>query len=202
LAVEVAKQLVGHDKLVPFVGVIDTTPGPACFARTQLIHHLAGNVGPWALNFASWALKVMTREITEARHWVTVRNVILRKFRGQQKMHHLMRNDWYKNLPEGRKNIVAQNLLHARKYRFEGIYRGTISLFRQRPSAPPFDRLFRPHQLDDYGWRGVTRANVQVVYICGDHSSCMVPPDVVHLANELSLALDVAIAAPEAERAL
>ena len=68
-----------------------------------------------------------------------------------------------KNLPESRKNIVDQNLIHSRKYRFEGIYRGTIFLFRQRPSGCSIRRLFRPIQLDDYGWRRVTGANVRVV---------------------------------------
>jgi len=196
LAIEVARQLVGLGKLVPFVGMIDTIPGPACLSLPYRIYHFARNVGPWALNFVPWALKVTTREITHARHWVNFRNIILRKLGGQHKM---QPHDWYKNLPEGRKNIVAQNLVHARKYRFEGIYRDTIFLFRQRPSAPTFDRLFRPHQLDDYGWRRVTRANIEVVYIPGGHESCMFQPDVVHFANKLSLALDIAIAASSAQ---
>ena len=92
LAIEVARQLVGHGKLVPFVGIIDTIPGPACLARAYRIHHFARNVGPWALNFAPWALKVTTREITHARHWVNFRNIILRKLRRNTKCNP---HDWY-----------------------------------------------------------------------------------------------------------
>jgi hypothetical protein len=103
-------------------------------------------------------------------------------------------------LPEDRKNLVDQNLVNSREYCFEGIYPGTICLFRPPPLAAPLHDLFRPNQLEDYGWRRVTRAQVYVVYISGDHASCMCQPDVVHLANELNLALDVALAASEKER--
>jgi thioesterase domain-containing protein len=190
LAIEVAQQLVGHGKLVPFVGIIDTMPPRASFAPAYRIYHFVRNVSPWGLT-------VVTKIA-----WVNFRNAILRKLRRQPKIHP---RHWYEDLPEYRKNIVVQNLANSRRYRFEGTYRGTIFLFRQYPSAAsfnhPFWALFRPRELEDYGWRRVTRANVHVVYISGDHNSCMFQPDVVYLSNELSLALDVAIPASERERA-
>lgn len=188
LAIEVAQQLVEHGELVPLVGIIDTMPPLASFARAYRIYHFARNVGPWALTIAT--------RITDAKQWVYFRNTILRKLRRQHKIHI---QDWYQTLPEDRKNIVNQNLAIGRRYRFAGQYPGTIFLFRQGQSAAEFNHLFRPHQLEDYGWRRITRANVHVVYICGDHASCMFQPDVVHLANELNLALDVAMTAPEKE---
>ena len=190
LAIEVARQLVGLGKLVPFVGMIDTIPGPACLSLPYRIYHFARNVGPWALNFVPWALKVTTREITHARHWVNFWNIILRKLRGQQEK---QSHDWYKDLPESRRHIVDRNLILSRKYRFEGIYRGTIFLFRQYTRAVLFDSLLRPIQLDDFGWRHVTGANVRVIHISGDHTTCLSHPDVMYLATELRLALNVAI---------
>jgi thioesterase domain-containing protein len=189
LAIELARQLVEHGELVPLVGIIDTMPPLASFAPAYRIYHFARNVGPWALTIAN--------RITDAKQWVYFRNTILRKLRRQHKIHI---QDWYQTLPEDRKNIVNQNLAIGRRYSFVGIYCGTIFLFRQRPSAAEFNHLFRPHQLEDYGWRRITRANVHVMYISGDHASCMCQPDVVHLANKLNLALDVALAASEKER--
>ena len=182
LAIELARQLVEQGKVVPFVGMIDTMPGPACFTPAHRIYHFARNVGPWAL-------KVAAGGIADAKRWLNFRNTILRKLRGQHKLHP---HNFYKNLPESRKNIVDQNLINSRTYRFEGIYPGTIFLFRPRVSAVPLEHLFRPNQLEDYGWRHVTRANVRVVYIPGDHTSCLLQPDVMCLASELSLALEAA----------
>jgi hypothetical protein len=79
-----------------------------------------------------------------------------------------------------------------RRYRFEGIYRGTIFLFRHS-RAVLFESLFRPIQLDDFDWRRITRANVRVVQMSGDHTYCLSHPHVVNLANELSLALDAVL---------
>ena len=194
LAIEVARQLVGQGKLVPFVGMIDTMPGPASLSIARRMHHFARNVGPWARTFLPWARKLTTREITEARHWVNFCrilwvnfcNILLRKLRGRH-------YDWVKNSLEGHKVIVEHNSVLSGKYRFEGTYRGTIFLFRTRGSTVTFDHLFRPGgDLDDYDWRRVVGANVRVVYVPGEHVSCMSPPNVTHLANQLSLALGVA----------
>jgi phthiocerol/phenolphthiocerol synthesis type-I polyketide synthase D len=195
LALEVARQLVGQGKLVHFVGMIDTMPGRACFTLADRLYHFAKNVGPWAVNLVPWLLNIATREITDAKHRVNFRKMILRKLREQ----HDWGGDWYKNLPEIRRHTVDRNRIHSRKYRFEGSYCGTIFLFRCT-RAVLYDSLLLPIQLDDYGWRRVTRANVHVVYISGDHDSCMSQPDVVDLANELSLALSVAISDSERGR--
>jgi thioesterase domain-containing protein len=189
LAIEVAQQLVVHGQFVPFVGLIDTVPGPGCLPLAYRIYHFARNIGPWGLNFAPWALKVATREITEVRHWVNFCKIILRKLRGQPEM---QSHDWYKALPESRRHLVERNNILSRRYRFEGIYRGTIFLFRH-PRAVLFDSLLRPIQLDDFDWRRITGANVRVVQISGDHTNCISHPHVVNLGNELSLALDVAL---------
>ena len=183
MAIELARQLVGHGKLVPFVGIIDMRPPPASFAPSFRICHFARNVGPWALTVAA-------RIVTDTKQWLNYRNAFLRKLRRQHRIH---TQNWYPGLPEGRKNIVNQNIANRRKFRFEGIYRGTIFLFRQRPSLAHFDHPFRPQKLADYGWQRITGANIHVVYIAGDHASCMQQPDVVYLANELRLVLDVAL---------
>jgi Thioesterase domain/Phosphopantetheine attachment site len=65
LAIEVARQLVGHGKLVTFVGIIDTMPGAASLAPAHRIYHFARNVGPWAL-------KVASRGIADVKHWVNL----------------------------------------------------------------------------------------------------------------------------------
>jgi len=188
LAIEVAQQLVVHGKFVPFVGLIDSMPGPACIPLAYRIYHFARNIGPWWLKFAPWALKVATREITEVRHWVNFGNIILRKLRPEMRS-----NDWYNALPESRRHIVDRNNILWRRYRFEGIYPGTIFLFRTCTRAVLFDSLLRPIQLDDFDWRRITGANVRVVQISGDHSNCLSHPHVVNLANEVSLALDVVL---------
>jgi hypothetical protein len=96
-------------------------------------------------------------------------------------------------LPEERKTVVNQNIASGRNYRFEGTYRSTIFLFRQRRSTGPSNHLCRPHRLEDYGWRRITKANVRVAYIFGDHGSCLAQPNVVSLANELRLVLAAAV---------
>jgi thioesterase domain-containing protein len=192
LAIEVAQQLVAHGRLVPFVGMIDATPGPASLSMAERIQNLARRVGPWARNFFPWALRVTTREIAEARHWVNFRKIVLKTIRGQHQWHAY---DWYQNLPEGRQLMVRQNLVLSRKHRFEGIDSGAIFLFRRSPSAVAFERLFRPDDLDDYGWRGVLGANVHVVHIPGGHGTCLSAPNVTSLANQLNLALESALAA-------
>jgi thioesterase domain-containing protein len=193
LAIEVARQLVGQGKLVPFVGMIDTIPGLAALSVAHRIHHFARNIGPWA---RPWALKVTTKEIT--RHWVNFCNILLRKLRGRHRMYDWA---WYRNLPETHKVIVDHNLGLSGKYCFEGTYRGTIFLFRTRRSTATFDRLFRPgDDLEDYDWRRVVGANVRVVYVPGDHVECMEPPNVTTLANRLSLALGIALAATDTRR--
>jgi len=191
LAIEVARQLVEQGKLVPFVGMIDTKPGPVSLPMAHRIRYFARNVGPWARSFLPWALKVTTREIAHARHWINFRNIVLRKMRGQHQWHN---HDWYKNLPEGRKTMVDRNFVLTRNYRFEGTHSSTIFLFRTRPSAATFELLFRPDDLDDFGWRRVLGSNVHVVYLPGDHPTCIAPPSVTSLANQLSLALGVAFA--------
>ena len=183
LALEVARQLVGQNKLVPFVGIIDAMPPRLCFTRADRIYFFARNVGPWALAF-------VTKIMADPKHWSNYLNSVLGKVRRQ---HHLLGQDWYHGLPEYRQIVVKQTIVNVRKYRCEGIYRGTIFLFRQRQSTGPSNHLFRPHRLEDYGWRRITRANVRVVYILGAHGSCMDQPDVSSIANELRLLLDAAV---------
>jgi thioesterase domain-containing protein len=183
LAVEVARQLVGQNKLVPFVGIIDRTPPQLCFTAPERMFFFVRNVGPWASAF-------VTKIITDPKHWSNCRNSILVKLRRQHRLHH---HDWYQGLPEDRKTVVNQNIANGRKYRFEGIYRGTIFLFRQRQTTGPSHHLFRPHRLEDYGWRRITRANVRVVYILGTHGSCMGQPDVSSIAYELRQVLVAAV---------
>jgi hypothetical protein len=91
--------------------------------------------------------------------------------------------------------MVRQNLVLSRKHRFEGIDSRAIFLFRTRPSAATLERLSRPDDLDDYGWRAVLGSNVHVVHIPGGHGTCLARPNVTAFANQLNLALNAALAA-------
>ena len=55
---------------------------------------------------------------------------------------------WYKNLPEDHRDYTKKNLTALRNYRFEGVYRNKILLFRSDHGAHPL----RCIQGKDYGW--------------------------------------------------
>jgi thioesterase domain-containing protein len=183
LAIELARQLGEKGRRVPFVGIVDQMPPAASFSLPYRMCFFTMNIGPWVLTTARGVL-------TDAKQLLDSRHGVLRRLRRQ---HHVHTQDWYQGLPENRKDVVNQNLAIRRTYRFSGTYRGTIFLFRQSPSGPSFDHLFRPQRLEDFGWQRLTGANVRVVYIAGDHASCMSHPHVVHMADELRQALDEAL---------
>ena len=109
LAIELARQLIGHGKPVPVVGIIDTLPPRASFAMTERIFHFARNFGPWVLAIAT--------RLARAEQLMNLGESISRKLRRQHKVRF---EDWYKRLPLDRKNITDQNLANSRKFGFEG----------------------------------------------------------------------------------
>jgi thioesterase domain-containing protein len=190
LAIELAQQLVGHGKLVPLVVIIDKKAPSASLTPLFRIKHFIRNVGPWAL-------RVATRSVTDADHRSRYRNAMVHKLRGGNIINFesdgwkLEDDSWYQSLPENRQNYVTKNFANARNYRVEGIYSGTILLFRQTPlpDTKPDAHPLRIGQPEDYGWGAATGARVDVVHTPGDHISIKQHPNVVHIANALRLAL-------------
>jgi thioesterase domain-containing protein len=165
LAIELAQQLIELGKPVPLVVIIDREPPSASFTPFLRIRHFMRYVGPWAI-------KVATRAVTDTNYRSLYYN----------KMVH--RTSWYADLPEDHRDYTRRNLAALRNYRFEGAYRNKILLFRSAEHHPT-----RCIQGEDYGWGGITGANVDVVYIPADHRTMMQNPNVVHIANALRLAL-------------
>ena len=100
--------------------------------------------------------------------------------------HKFVGTPWYANLPEDLQDYTKKNLAASQNYRFEGVYRNKILLFR---SAEHDVHPLQCIQRADYGWGSITGASVDVVYTPGDHVSMMQNPNVVHIANALRLVL-------------
>jgi thioesterase domain-containing protein len=179
LAIEMAQLLVGLGKSVPLVAMIDKTPPSASFTPLLRMKHFVGNVFPFVLRMA-------TRSISDSKRRLDYLNVMSRKLRGR---HKFVGASWYQSLPKNHQDYVSKNLVNLRNYRFDGVYRGKILLFRVRPSAERDAHPWQFSQLEDYGWGCITGASVDVVYSPGDHGSIMQNHNVVHMAKALRLAL-------------
>jgi len=166
LAIELARQLIGLGKSVPLVVIIDREPPSAPFTPFVRVKHFIKYVFPWVI-------KVATRAVTDTHY----------RFLYYNKMVH--RTSWYKDLPQDHQDYTKRNLAALRNYRFEGVYRNKILLFRSDHGAHPL----RCIQGKDYGWGHITGASVDVVNVPGWHFSMMQSPKVVHIANALRLAL-------------
>jgi thioesterase domain-containing protein len=180
LAVELGRQLADSGKLVSLVGVVDTMPPPGSFTRLFRIKHFAESVGPWALTVA-------TRVLANPKYRSSYRSAAVQTLAGQQRFE---AEGWYQKLPMDVRDFFNRNIAMGRKYLFEGTFRGTIVLFRQRPRPAQDAHPLQPRQLPDYGWKRVTGAEVDVVHIPGDHGSCLQEPNVLGLADELLHVLD------------
>jgi thioesterase domain-containing protein len=165
LAIELAQQLIGLGKTVPLVVIIDGMPPSASFTAFLRMKHFIRYLGPWVI-------KVATRAVTDTNF----RTLGYYKMAG---------SSWYANLPEDLQNYIKKNLGNARNYRFEGVYRNRILLFRSADRGASL----RCSPGKDYGWGGITGASVDVVYTPGDHGPMMQNPNVVHIANALRLVL-------------
>jgi thioesterase domain-containing protein len=161
LAIELAQQLIGLSKTVPLVVIIDGKPPSASFTPFVRMKHFIRYVGPWMI-------KVATRAITDT----DFRTLFYYKMVG---------SSWYAKLPEDRQHYIKKNHANAHSYRFEGVYRNKIILFRSAGHGASL----RCSPGEDYGWGGITGASVDVVYIPGDHLLMMRNPNVVHIANAL-----------------
>jgi thioesterase domain-containing protein len=166
LAIELAQQLIGRGKSIPLVVIIDREPPSASFTLFLRMKHFIKYVGPWAI-------KVATRAVTDTNY----RSLYYTKL--------VHRTSWYKDLPEDYQDYTKKNLAALRNYRFEGVYRNKILLFRSEHGAHPL----RCIQGKDYGWGRITGARVDVVNVPGGHLSMMENPNVVHIANAMRLAL-------------
>jgi thioesterase domain-containing protein len=182
LALELARQLAESGKIDSLVAMIDTMPPAISFTPLFRIGHLAKNLGPWAR-------RVTARFLANLKHRSNYLNAFVQKPPGRTR---LEAEDWYQDLSEARRHFVKKTEAIGRQYRFEGSYRGQIVLFRQRPHAQLSADPFRPGHVEDYGRQRLTGANVQVVYIPGDHGSCLAHPHVVELATALRRVLDAA----------
>jgi thioesterase domain-containing protein len=165
LAIELAQQLIGLGKTVPLVVIIDGKPPSASFSLFLRMKHFIRYVGPWMI-------KVATRTITDTNF----RTLFYYKVVG---------SSWYAKLPEELQDYIKKNHANALNYRFEGVYRNKILLFRSAHHGASL----RCSPGEDYGWGGITGASVEVVYIPGDHLLMMQNPNVVHIAKALRLVL-------------
>jgi thioesterase domain-containing protein len=166
LAIELAQQLIGRGKTIPLVVIIDGKPPSASFRLLTRMKHFIKYVGPWMI-------KVATKTITD----INFRTLFYYKMVG---------SSWYRPLPEDHQNYIKKNLANAYNYRFEGVYRNKILLFRSADHGASL----RCSPGEDYGWGGFTGASVvDVVYTPGDHGATMKSPNVMHIANTLRLAL-------------
>jgi len=176
LAIELAQQLIGLGKTVPLVVIIDGKLPSASFALFLRINHFIRYVGPWAI-------RVGIRAVTDKKY----RSLYYHKMLGSPYYNKLVGSPWYANLPEVHQEFIKNNFANSRSYRFEGVYRNKILLFR---SADQQDRHpLRCGTEEDYGWGGVTGAVVDIVYIPGDHLLMMQKPNVAHIAKALRLVL-------------
>lgn len=173
LALDLALQLERRGRPVSLLAIIDTMPSRMSFTRGFRIRHFLRYVGPWMTNIA-------TRLVSDPQHRA---DYVSDSFRRLRRQYRSSDDKWFQDLPIQRKEFVWDNISHARTYRFEGRYRGTICLFR--PTDVKYGSPFRTGQLPDFGWQHVTGADVRVMHIPGDHSSCLVGAQAVHLANEL-----------------
>jgi thioesterase domain-containing protein len=180
LAIELAQQLIGLGKSIPLVVIIDREPPSDSLTSILRMKHFIRNVGPWAI-------KVATRAITDTNYRSLYYNKVVHNY---NKLVH--RAPWYKDLPEDHQDYTKKNLAASRNYRFQGVYRNKILLFRRDHGAHPL----RCIQGKDYGWGRITGARVDVVYVPGEHLSMMENPNVVHIANALRLALSACQLSP------
>jgi thioesterase domain-containing protein len=181
LAIEVARQLVERRKAVPLVAIIDKAPSRSCVSFSFRAFHFLRYVGPWVL-------RIMIRLVNDPKHRVSYRDIALLKLRGRRRVES---ESWYKEMPKRRKEYLDLSLANARKYRFVGKYNGKMLLFRQKPSPATTKHPLKPWgRHDDYGWHRTTGADVQVIYLTGDHASCIQHPDVVDLASDLRTAMN------------
>lgn len=185
LAIELAQQLTQLGVTVPLVAIIDKTPPSASFGGLFRLRHFMSSLLPYALRLA-------TKTVADTKLWLAYRHTIVRGLLGRNNFEREM---WYLSLPRNHQDYVANNFANLRTYRFNGTYRGKILLCRLHPSAELDLHPLRFNQLDDYGWRRITGANVDVAYIPGDHGTMMQSRNVQHIATALYQALnDVEVA--------
>ena len=177
LAIELARQLVGHGRLVPLVAIIVGRGPLVSFTPLFRIKHFMRNVGPWAL-------RVATRVLTDSRYRSIYRNNLK-----LQRPHKFVGTSWYESLPKDYQDYITRNDANVRNYRFEGAYRGKILLVRKRFLPELDSHPLRFGQLEDYGWGGATGASVDVVYTPDDPTDMLYRHDVVDIAIALRLAL-------------
>jgi thioesterase domain-containing protein len=176
LAIQVAQCLARAGRSVSLLAVVDAMPSWMSFSLVFRVRHFTRYVGPWLL-------KIGTRSVTDERHRSDYVRSILQTIRRQ---HMFEGEGWFTNLTEARQTFLLRTLAFSYNYSFEGTYDGTIFLFR--PADAVYDSPLRTGQLGDFGWQQVTGANVRVVKISGDHSSCLQGSNAICLANELRLA--------------
>ena len=176
LAIELAQQLIGLGKTVPLVAIIDGKLPSASFAPFLRINHFIRCVGPWAI-------RVAIRAVTDKKY----RSLYYHKLLGSPHYNKIVGPPWYANLPEAHQEYIKNNHANSRSYRFEGVYRNKILLFRSadQQDAHPL----RCGTEEDYGWGGITGASVDIVYIPGDHLLMMQKPNVAHIAKALRLVM-------------
>jgi thioesterase domain-containing protein len=166
LAIELAQHLIGLGKSIPLVVIIDREPPSTSFTPLLRIKHFIRYIGPWAI-------KVAKRAVTDTQY----RSLYYSKI--------VHRASWYKHLPEDHQDYIEKNLAALRNFRFDGVYRNKILLFRSEHGAHPL----RCIEGKDYGWGRITGATVDVAYVPGSHRSMMENPNVLHVANVLRSAL-------------
>jgi thioesterase domain-containing protein/acyl carrier protein len=175
LAIEVALQLERYGQSVPLVAMVDTMPPAASFPPLFRVAHFATKVGPWAR-------RVATRIAIDPKYRASYLSRFAQKLTGRTRFE---AEGWFQDISEARRNFIKKNEAIAQEYRFVGRYKGQIVLFRQRFDGELDGHPFKPRHVVDYGWRRLTGTNVQVVYVAGDHGSCLAHPHVVELAKEL-----------------
>jgi thioesterase domain-containing protein len=166
LAVEVANQLQKRGRVVPIVYVIDTPPAWINLDRKRRIWHFSKYILPWSVRAA-------VRIATGKNIWATrYGSAMTARLRGKRKFEG---ETWYADLPEDRRQYVKQHAIAFRQHRFMECAAVKLVLFRAAGrNLDPFS----PRPLPDFGWQGITGANVEVIAYQGDHASIISQPQI------------------------
>lgn len=170
LAFEMARQLEGAGREVPFLGLLDARlihppDGPRRFIDPACLGHWLRNLPRWAAQF---------RKARGKR-----RSLVRERF------HHLLGvedPEWHKTVDPAHAAYMDWLMGLLRRYR-PGPYGGRVVLFRIRPL--PLLSWSR----EDMGWGRLCHTAPEVRFIPGDHATMLREPDVAGLAAEIKSAL-------------
>jgi thioesterase domain-containing protein/acyl carrier protein len=186
VALEMALQLERMDHEVAFIGILDTTPFEVRYNSLKYWGRMLRNVPLW---FWYDAMRTPWRENRDrlSRAWRLVRRVAAARRHGPHSGEPAMKPDLSDSmnltkLPDRIRRMYVMDYDAFLAYRPNGQCE-RVTVFRSRGQP-----LFASHE-PDLNWRRVTKGEVRVRHVPGNHSSILAEPDVRVLANELRAAL-------------